>query len=377
MIYVFGDYTLDTYRYELRRAGTLQRIEPKVFDLLAYLMQQRDRVIIKEELLERLWPNQTVSASALTYCVRAARLAIGDNGRVQQAIKTVHGRGYRFITALKQQPDEQDSDAATSIANATPEAPDYRQAPPDTASPLAERRQLTVLFCRVVPATSFSEPLDPEEAHELLHEAQQACARVIDHFEGYIAQYLGDGLVVCFGYPRAHEDDAPRAVRTALQIVETIGQPWPVHGQQRHVPLAVNVGIHTGLVVIGGQHTNDQRLALGNTPNIATQLQGLAEPGMVLISATTYAIIERHFVCKALGSYVFDDPSRPLEVYQVLRQSPEPGLFDVAITTGLTPLVGREQEVGFILERWQQAKGGNGQVVSLSGESGIGKSRLV
>jgi class 3 adenylate cyclase/predicted ATPase len=377
MIYVFGDYALDTYRYELRRAGTRQHIEPKVFDLLAYLIQHRDRVITKEELLDRLWLNQTVSESALTYCIRAARQAIGDNGRVQQAIKTIHGRGYRFITVIEQHLDEQRSAAATPIANDIPGSPDNRQALPDTASPLAERRQLTVLFCRVLPAESVSESLDPEEAHELLHEAQQACARVIDHFEGHIAPYLGDGLVVCFGYPLAHEDDAQRAVRTALQIVDTIGQHWSVRGQQRHVPLAVSVGIHTGLVVIGGQQKNDQRLALGNTPNIATQLQGLAEPGLVLISATTYTIIERHFVCNPLGSYVFDGPSRPLEVYQVLRESPGPNPFDVPIMTGLTPLVGREQEAGFILERWQQVKDGNGQVVLLSGESGIGKSRLV
>jgi class 3 adenylate cyclase len=378
MIYVFGDYALDTYRYELRRADTRQRIEPKVFDLLAYLIQHRDRVITKEELLDRLWSNLTVSESALTYCIRAARLAIGDNGRVQQAIQTVHGRGYRFITAVEQQPDEQARDAVMPpMAGDTPGAPDNRQAHLDPPSTLPERRQLTVLFCRVMPAISVSEPLDPEEAHELLHEAQQACASIIDHFEGYIAQYLGDGLVVCFGYPLVHEDDAQRAVHTALQIVETLGQHRPVRGPQPRVPLVVSVGIHTGLVMIGGRHKNDHRLALGNTPNIATQLQGLAEPGMVLISAATYPLIERHFACKALGSYILNDPSRPLEVYEVLREGPGSGPFDVTIMTGLTPLVGREYEAGFILERWQQAKDGHGQVVLLSGESGIGKSRLV
>ena len=135
MIYVFGVYALDTYRYELRRAGTCQRIEPKVFDLLAYLMQHRDRVITKEELLDRLWQNQTVSESALTYCVRAARLAIGDNGRVQQAIKTVHSRGYRFITAVEQQSDGQVGDASTPMADAAPALPDHRQEQPDIPLP--------------------------------------------------------------------------------------------------------------------------------------------------------------------------------------------------------------------------------------------------
>ncbi|MBI3303954.1 MAG: AAA family ATPase [Deltaproteobacteria bacterium] len=247
----------------------------------------------------------------------------------------------------------------------------------------AERRQLTVMFCDLVGSTALSEQIDPEELREVVRAYQEACAAVIRRSDGYIAQYLGDGLLVYFGYPLAHEDDAQRAVRAGLGIVTEI-QQLDTQLQQtveviRELPLQVRIGIHTGLVVIGemGRGGKREDMALGDTPNIASRLQGIAQPNTVVISPATYRLTQGFFACRALGPYTLKGISSPLEVYQVLSESGAQSRFEVAVTTGLTPLVGREQEVRFLLERWEQAQEGMGQVVLLNGEAGIGKSRLV
>jgi len=163
-----------------------------------------------------------------------------------------------------------------------------------------ERRQLTVMFCDLVDSTALSERLDPEEWREVVRAYQQTSAAVIGHYEGHIAQYLGDGLLVYFGYPTAHEDDARRAVRTGLEIVEAI------KGRARPQPLQVRIGIHTGLVVVGevGAGGRTEQLALGETPNIAARIQGLAEPNTVIVSAVTQRLIEGQFECQPFGSHL-------------------------------------------------------------------------
>jgi len=243
---------------------------------------------------------------------------------------------------------------------------------PNTQPPEAERRQLTVMFCDLVGSTALSEQLDPEELREVTRAYQQTCAGVISRFEGYIAQYLGDGLLVYFGYPAAHEDDAARAVRAGLEIVSTVGA--------RHaVPLQVRVGIHTGLVVVGemGGGSRQEQLALGETPNIAARIQGLAEPDTVVISEATYRLVEGLFECQALGFHTLKGISTPLTLYRVVKAGEARSRFQVVARKGLTPLVGREHEFGLLRERWTRVKEGEGQVVLLSGEPGIGKSRLV
>jgi TOMM system kinase/cyclase fusion protein len=249
----------------------------------------------------------------------------------------------------------------------------------ERGTPAAERRQLTVLFCDLVGSTTLSAELDPEELREVVRAYQATCAEVITRFDGYIAQYLGDGLLVYFGYPRAHEDDAQRAVRTGLGILEAMRQLNARLEGDRSVRLAVRLGIHTGLVVVGeiGGGTKHEQLALGEAPNIAARLQSLAEPDTVVISAATYRLIQGFFDCRDLGRHTLKGISTPVPVYRVLEESGAQSRLEVGSTAGLTPLVGREQEVGLLLERWAEAKEGMGQVVLLSGEAGIGKSRLV
>ena len=253
--------------------------------------------------------------------------------------------------------------------------------PPSAESPrpVAERRQLTVLFCDLVDSTPLATRLDPEELREVVRAYQRVCAEVIQRFEGYIAQYLGDGLLVYFGYPQAHEDDGQRAVCAALGMLEAMGRLNQQLERERGVRLAIRVGIHSGLVVVGemGDSGRQEPLALGETPNVAARLQGLAAPNTLVISAATQRLVQGLFACQDLGLHTLRGVATPMQVFHVLRESEAQSRLDVAVSRGLTPLVGREQEVRLLLERWAQVKDGHGQVVLLSGEAGIGKSRLV
>ena len=250
---------------------------------------------------------------------------------------------------------------------------------PAPQSPEAERRQLTVLFCDLVDSTALATKLDPEELREVVRTYQDTYAKVIARFDGHIAQYLGDGLLVYFGYPQAHEDDAQRAVRAGLGMVEALGQLNAHLGQERGVHLAVRLGIHTGLVVVGdmGGGTRQEQLALGETPNLAARLQGMAAPNTVVISAATYHLLGGFFACQSLGTPPLRGFAQVVEVFQVLYERMARSRLGGAGSTVLTPLVGREQEIGLLRERWAQVKDGLGQVVLLGGEAGIGKSRLV
>jgi class 3 adenylate cyclase len=251
--------------------------------------------------------------------------------------------------------------------------------PAESHAPEAERRQLTVMFCDLVDSTRLSSQLDPEDYREVVREYQKVCTEVIQRYDGHIAQYLGDGLLVYFGYPVAHEEDAHRAVYAGLGILDAMKALNTSLKRAKDVQLALRLGIHTGLVVVGemGGVGRQEQLALGETPNVAARMQGLAAPDTVVISSTTYRLIQGYFDCQELGEQTLRGVSQPMPVYQVLQESGMQSRLDVASTRGLTPLVGRESEVTLLLERWEQVKDGQGQVILLSGEAGIGKSRLV
>jgi class 3 adenylate cyclase/predicted ATPase len=298
--------------------------------------------------------------------IEAKRVAVDENGKVLVWV------GISSLETSVQSLESEEPGRVPTVQTLDPR----RQ----TLDAVAERRQLTVMFCDLVGSTALSTQLDPEDLREVVRQYQQTCAGVIQRHDGYVAQYLGDGLLVYFGYPTAHEDDARRAVRAGMEIVEALhhfapspalaGEGW---GEGR---LQVRVGIHTGLVVVGeiGGGERREQLALGDTPNIAARLQGLAEPNTVLISAATQRLIEGQFECQPFGSHLLKGIDTPLAVYQV--QSERQGISPLIGKATLTPLVGREQEVGLLFDRWEQVKEGRGQVVLLSGEPGIGKSRL-
>jgi len=230
-----------------------------------------------------------------------------------------------------------------------------------------------------VAASVHARPLDPEEIHPVIQDVQRVCDQIIQRFDGWIAQHFGDGFVVYFGYPRAHEDNARRAAHTALEIVQSLVRLAQVLREQYGVEFTMQVGIHTGLAVISALGCGDRRMqpALGDTPRIAARLASLAAPYTVVVSPGTLQLIQGYFVCRALGVHILDNTAESLVIYQICQESEAQSRLDVARVAGLTPFVGREHEVGLLCERWTQSKSGRGQVVVLSGEAGIGKSRLV
>ncbi len=238
----------------------------------------------------------------------------------------------------------------------------------------AERRQLTVMFCDLVGSTELSMKLDPEDFREVVKAYQDACAEVVVRFEGQVAKYLGDGILVYFGFPQAHEDDAERAVHAALGIVKAMNALEPRPG----LSLATRVGIATGRVVAGdlvGERVREEQAVLGDVPNLAARLQGIAEPDTVAISDTTRRLAGGVFNYDNLGSRTLKGISEPVQVWRAVSERAVESRFE-ARQARLTEFVGRKHEIGLLLDRWDQAKGGEGQVVLLSGEAGIGKSRL-
>jgi class 3 adenylate cyclase len=230
------------------------------------------------------------------------------------------------------------------------------------------------MFCDLVDSTKLSQQLDPEDLREVVRAYQATAAEVIQQYEGHMAQYLGDGLLIYFGWPVAHEDDAQRALHSGLGIVEAITLTLnPCLAAEKGVQLAVRLGIHTGPVVVGemgggGRHEN---LATGETVNVASRLEGLAAPNTVMISNMTARLVRDAFVLENLGLQVLKGVAEPMQVFRVL--GPIEVHEDETAAVGVPFLVGRDEEVGLLLRRWEQSKGGLGQAVLISGEAGIGK----
>jgi class 3 adenylate cyclase len=242
-------------------------------------------------------------------------------------------------------------------------------APQDTA----ERRQVTVLFSDLVGSTALSARMDPEDLREVISAYQKCVAAAVQRFGGFIAKYMGDGVLVYFGYPQAHEDDAERAVRAGLELIQAVG------GLKFSASLQTRVGIATGLVVVGdliGSGEAQERGIVGETPNLAARMQGLAEPNSVVIAESTRKLLGNLFELEDLGVRELKGITGQVRAWAALRPSSVESRFEALHGAVLTALVGREEELELLLRRWSKAKSGEGQVVLLSGEAGIGKSRL-
>lgn len=240
-----------------------------------------------------------------------------------------------------------------------------------------ERRQLTVLFTDLVGSTAMASRLDPEDWREVVHGYQRECAAVIERFGGYVAQYLGDGLVVYFGYPTAREDDALRATRAALGILDALAtlEPKLAH---HDVKLSARLGVHTGTVVVGevGSAARKETLALGDTTNLAARLQEVAAPGTVVVSATTFRLIRGHFAIEDRGEHALKGIARPVAIFRVIRPVRVRTTTASGQETRAMPLIGRATELSVLLDAWKRAKNRNGQALFIAGDAGIGKSRL-
>src|SRR5215472_11470229 len=266
------------------------------------------------------------------------------------------------------------ADCGAALAIRASSAPTEAALSPAAAPmPSAERRQLTVLFCDLVGSTALSSRLDPEDLREIIGVYHRCVADTVGRFGGFVAKYMGDGVLVYFGYPQSQEDDAEQAVRAGLALIDAVAR------LQTPEPLQVRVGIGTGEVVVGDLITSgdgQERGVVGETPNLAARLQALAEPGTVVIGPQTRRLLGNLFECRDLGAIEVKGFPEPVHAYQVVGESGVESRVEALHGVALTPLVGREEEIDLLLRQWHRAKGGEGRVVLLSGEPGIGKSRL-
>ncbi|NIM73300.1 MAG: AAA family ATPase [Gammaproteobacteria bacterium] len=244
----------------------------------------------------------------------------------------------------------------------------------------AERRQLTVMFCDLVGSTELSQRLDPEELRDINRRYQDAAKVAIERYQGYVARYMGDGVLAYFGYPRAYEDASERAIRAGLGLVDAIADLGADPAGEHPVELAVRVGIATGPVVVGdiiGEGASQESAVVGETPNLAARLQGVAAPNAVVVAASTHALETAKFKYEDLGDHTVKGIEGPVRAWRVIAPVSVEGRFEAAQGSGLTTFVGREQEIGLLVERWHASKEGDGQIALLSGEAGIGKSRIM
>jgi class 3 adenylate cyclase len=280
---------------------------------------------------------------------------------------TAVGHRLKLLDAIAALPTDASAKAPSADAATTPSAASV--SPEDRA----ERRQVTVMFSDLVGSTALSARMDPEDLREVISAYQKCVAETVQSFGGFVAKFMGDGVLIYFGYPQAHEDDAERAVRAGLELVAAVGD------LKTHAPLQTRVGIATGLVVVGdliGSGASQEQAIVGETPNLAARLQGIAEPKSVVIAESTRRLVGNLFELEDLGAQALKGIAGPVRAWAVLRPSSVESRFEAMHASGLTELVGREEELELLLRRWSKAKTGQGQVVLLSGEPGIGKSRL-
>ena len=283
-------------------------------------------------------------------------VGVGHRRKIIAAIEELNGSSSVWPEAVR---------PATTISAAPPPSADA-----------AERRQLTVMFCDLVGSTALSVRLDPEDMREVIRAYQDACSAVVARYDGFVAKFMGDGVLAYFGFPRAHEDDAARAVHAGLELAEVVaGLKTPAREK-----LAARIGVATGIVVVGdfvGQGSAREQAVVGETPNLAARLQASAEPGCVVVADATRRLLGATFELKALGVQTLKGFDAPIAAWTVLCEAENLSRFEASRSQGLTPFVGREHEIALLLDRWRYASDGKGQVALLSGEAGIGKSRIL
>jgi class 3 adenylate cyclase/DNA-binding winged helix-turn-helix (wHTH) protein/tetratricopeptide (TPR) repeat protein len=392
MRYGFGDYTFDTERYELRRAGTLIKLRPKVFNLLAYLIAHRERVVTKQELHEQLWSEVSVAEATLNTCIRAARQAVGDTGQDQHVIQTLHRRGFRFVAELKEGPSVRQASAMSPslgidrrLEPPGSPAPSLAMFWPDAQEPVApelptapvveeEHKLVTVVSAGLVDATVLAAHLGPEAMHGLMHRCFSSAQRLLPPYGGTLTHVAGEGFLALFGAPLAQEDHARRAVLAAVALQ----QAWHASNEGGSTPMPLGIGVHTGSVVVGSLGEDSQRAytAMGATVELAQRLRQRAAPGAILLSAATQQLVQAEVEVEDAGmGMAVEAASGPVYRVRGIRQR-RSGVLGRG-GRAVSHFVGRERELALLHERLQAATQRRGQVIGIAGEPGIGKSRLL
>jgi DNA-binding winged helix-turn-helix (wHTH) protein/tetratricopeptide (TPR) repeat protein len=392
MIYRFGDYELDTQLFELRCGGTPLQIEPKVFDLLTQLIRARDRVVTKQELLTHLWPQQFVSDSALSYCIMAARKAVGDSGRRQRVIKTLHERGYRFVAAVEACIADT-AESAAFVADAVPiEARSQAQtpdAPVTLGGGVTERREserakeapwepklVTVLAIDVAWPKAMDRGTPREVPWTTVRRWQQVVVEKVRGFGALIVQQAPSPLIAVFGIPWTMEQMPQRAVQAALALRQLVAEGRVSEGE---IPgPEMRMAIHTGhaLVDVHAPDPREQLLTISDTLSRPVRLLGHAAPGEILLSPQIAGLVEGWFELHAREGPPETDTSGGVRAYAVAGWEPRRSSLQVHGKRPLSRFVGRERELAALHDRLSRVEKGHGQIVGIVGEPGVGKSRL-
>jgi DNA-binding winged helix-turn-helix (wHTH) protein/tetratricopeptide (TPR) repeat protein len=380
----FEGFTVDASRLCLHGPSGLIELRPKSFEVLRYLAAHAGRVVTKDELIDAVWPTVTVSDASLTQCISEVRHALGERGH--RIIKTVARRGYLIDVPVTSAETANMSSSVgpprTHERSTTPPASPDVPAPPDklSLSPTQrsnlDRRQVTIMVCNLIDASNLARAMDPESFHEILTTYRRCVRETVERRGGLVARSLTADVLVCFGYPHAHEDDAERAVRAGLAVTKLVAE---LCFEGRTEPLQAHVGIATGLVVTGeviSDGSPEEQAFSGETPLLAGHLLKLATAGTVVVSSDTRRLVGKLFEYRIVGAEEPGGAFEPLVASQVVRESTVAGRFEALRGLGPAPLLGRDEELDLLTRRWEQAKGGSGRVVVLVGESGIGKSRL-
>jgi len=386
MRYRFGDYQLDTDRHALEHAGVPVKLERKVYQVLTYLVQHREHLVPRAELLEHVWPGVYVAEAAVTRCIVALRKAVGDDRERQQVIQTLHGQGYRFV-------------APVTMGDAPPSPPAYAAAPVPSAAWRAatgfvdldaavamvlpsstpsgrlgtgERKLVTVLCCTLDLSEDDPTAHDPEARYTLLQALVDVATPAIHHYGGRLQTVGAEGLVAVFGVPQILEDHAPRAVQAALELQHRLPALAPRGG------LALRMGLHTGVAVVG--HLGDATAAPyvdGEVVAVAMRLGHEAPTGAIVVSEAIARLVRYLVQLELLRPGPQPRPAGSLAPYQVLGLRPQRSPSRWGHGRPLTPLAGRARELAVLHQAYEQTVAGQGQVVGLVGEPGMGKSRLL
>jgi class 3 adenylate cyclase/tetratricopeptide (TPR) repeat protein/ABC-type lipoprotein export system ATPase subunit len=388
-VFHFEDFELDRNAYRLSRSGEIVRLERIPLELLFLLIERCGQLVTRDEILERIWGKGVFidREHAINTAVRKIRRALNDDVNAPRFIVTIPGKGYRFVAPVilndkldKNQRSQEPSNGASANFGISRAASVERQldargnghADARSVTGFGERRHLTVLFCDLVNSTSLAAQLDPEEWREIVVNYHRSTSQEVDRFGGYVAQYLGDGVIAYFGWPEAHDDDVERAVRSGLAMLEATSK----YSDPSHPRLAARVGIDSGVVVIG-PGTGKGADVYGEAPNMAARVQAAAEPGTLLITEAAHRLIPGVFVVEECGAQILKGIPDPVPLYRVIRPSGVRGRLAAAAARGMTPFVGREDELGLLIDRWERTVDSEGQTVLIVGEAGIGKSRLM
>lgn len=323
MRYTFGDYTLDRLRYELRCAGKPLKLQLKVFDLLVYFVQHRDRVVTRQELLAALWPEQFVSDDALERAIAAVRRAVGDSGHAQRVLKTVHGRGYHFVAPVEEHSHDVPANQLLPDPAKTQEVPSNS---PGLYPPDGERKQAIVLICRLTFPEMPLDGMDPETLHVLRQAFFTLARQEVQSYAGTIEYFVEDGFRAFFGAPVMYEDHPQRAVLAALSMQERLRQQ---RDDAASLPSgAVRMGLHTGQVIVSpvGDDHRQVILGLGDTTRVAEQLVHQAQPDAIVLSEVTGRAVQQFVRLQSIGPVHGQGTTMPYTAYKTLARLLQPAL---------------------------------------------------